>query len=212
MTIRVAVVEDRREIRDSLRLLIDGSPGFQIAAVYDCMEAALRASPAEAADVTLVDLGLPGMSGTEGIPLLKQRFPETIPLVLSVYEDDDRIFRALCAGAAGYLLKKTPPARLLESIQEAVDGGAPMTPAIAQRVVALFQRIRPPEAADWRLTPNEARLLKLMVNGESYKSAAAVLGVSMSTISFHTRNIYEKLQVHSKSEAVAKALRTGFAD
>lgn len=211
MTIRVIVVEDQPHIRESLRVLIDGSPGFHATAVHGSMEEALRGYSEESPQVALVDIGLPGMSGTEGIPLLKQRYPGIIPLVLSVYEDDDRIFRALCAGAVGYLLKKTPPARLLESIREAVDGGAPMTPAIARRVVALFQQVRPPETADWRLTPNEARLLKLLVDGESYKSAAAAMNVSMSTISFHTRNIYEKLRVHSKSEAVAKALRSGFA-
>ena len=204
------MVEDDRDIRESLRLLIHGSPGFEAAAVYGSMEEALGGADANPPDVLLVDIGLPGMSGTEGIPLLKRKYPAAAALVLSVYEDDERIFKALCAGAVGYLLKKTPPATLLESIQEAVDGGAPMSPTIARRVVSLFQRVRPPERAEWRLTPNEGRLLKLLIDGESYKSAAAAMGVSMSTISFHTRNIYEKLQVHSKSEAVAKALRGGF--
>ncbi len=212
VAIYVAVVEDKRDIRESLRILIDGSPGFHTAGVYGSMEEALSGPLEPAPQVALMDIGLPGMSGTEGIPLLKQRYPGLAPLVLSVYDDDERIFAALCAGAVGYLLKKTPPARLLEGIREAVDGGAPMTPEIARRVVALFQRVRPPEKADWSLTPNERRLLKLMIDGESYKSAAAAMGVTMSTISFHTRNIYEKLQVHSKSEAVAKALRSGFAD
>jgi len=206
----VTIIEDQDGIRESLRVLIDGSPGFEVAGAYGSMEEALRAPEDRAADVALVDIGLPGMSGTDGIPLLKQRFPKMVLLVLSVYEDDDRIFRALCAGAVGYLLKKTPPARLLESMREAMDGGAPMTPMIARRVVGLFQKIQPPEQSDWRLTPSETRLLKLLVDGESYKSAAAAMGVSMSTISFHTRNIYDKLRVHSKTEAVAKALRAGF--
>ena len=206
----MTIIEDQDGIRESLRVLIDGSPGFEVAGAYGSMEEALRAPEDRAADVALVDIGLPGMSGTDGIPLLKQRFPKMVLLVLSVYEDDDRIFRALCAGAVGYLLKKTPPARLLESMREAMDGGAPMTPMIARRVVGLFQKIQPPEQSDWRLTPSETRLLKLLVDGESYKSAAAAMGVSMSTISFHTRNIYDKLRVHSKTEAVAKALRAGF--
>jgi len=206
----VTIIEDQDGIRESLRVLIDGSPGFEVAGAYGSMEEALRAPEDRAADVALVDIGLPGMSGTDGIPLLKQRFPKMVLLVLSVYEDDDRIFRALCAGAVGYLLKKTPPARLLESMREAMDGGAPMTPMIARRVVGLFQKIQTPEQSDWRLTPSETRLLKLLVDGESYKSAAAAMGVSMSTISFHTRNIYDKLRVHSKTEAVAKALRAGF--
>jgi DNA-binding NarL/FixJ family response regulator len=113
----------------------------------------------------------------------------------------------LCAGASGYLLKKTPPAKLLESLQEAIAGGAPMSPEVARRVLNLFRQVRPPEHGDYQLTPHEQRLLKLLVEGHSYKTAATHLGVSVKTISFHLQKIYEKLQVHSKSEAVAKALR-----
>jgi DNA-binding NarL/FixJ family response regulator len=128
-------------------------------------------------------------------------------LTLSVYDDDERIFDALCAGACGYLLKRTSPARLIESLREAVQGGAPMSPEVACRVVALFRDIRPPERADYQLTPHETRLLKLLVEGHNYKTAAAELGVSFHTIHFHMRNVYDKLQVHSKSEAVSRALR-----
>jgi len=117
------------------------------------------------------------------------------------------VFSALCAGACGYLLKKTPAARLMESLREAFEGGAPMSPDIARRVVNLFRTIRPPETADYDLTPHETRLLKLLVEGHNYKTAAAEVGVSVATIAFHMRNIYEKLQVHSKSQAVSKALR-----
>jgi DNA-binding NarL/FixJ family response regulator len=127
--------------------------------------------------------------------------------MLTVYDEDERVFDALCAGASGYLLKKTPPARLLESISEAAGGGAPMSPEIARKVVALFHDIRPPRQADHDLTPHELRLLKLLVDGHSYKTAAAELGVTYNTICFHIKNIYSKLQVHSKSEAVTKALR-----
>jgi DNA-binding NarL/FixJ family response regulator len=127
--------------------------------------------------------------------------------MLTVYEDDEYIFDALCAGAGGYLLKKTAPARLIESVREAIDGGAPMSPEIASKVIKLFRDIRPPERADYNLTPHETRLLKMVVEGHNYKTAAAELGVSVTTVAFHMRNIYEKLQVHSKSEAVAKALR-----
>jgi DNA-binding NarL/FixJ family response regulator len=119
--------------------------------------------------------------------------------MLTVFDDDDRIFNALCAGACGYLLKKTPPARLLDSIKEAVEGGAPMSPEIARKVVALFREIRPPERADYNLTPHELRLLRLLVEGYNYKTASAHLGVSYNTICFHIKNIYEKMQVHSKS-------------
>jgi len=139
--------------------------------------------------------------------LLKESYPKLLMLMLTVYDDDERIFEALCAGASGYLLKKTPPAKLLESIREVVNGGAPMSGEVARRVIALFRQIRPPEQADYQLTPHETRLLKLLVDGHNYKTAAVELAVSVNTISFHMRHIYEKLHVHSKSEAVAKALR-----
>jgi DNA-binding NarL/FixJ family response regulator len=155
----------------------------------------------------LSDIGLPGMSGIEGVAILKERYPDLLILMLTVYDDDERIFDAMCAGASGYLLKKTPPARLLDSLREVASGGAPMSPEVAKRVVALFREIRPPERADYELTPHETRLLKLLVQGHNYKTAATELGVTVHTVSFHLRSIYEKLQVHSKSEAVAKALQ-----
>jgi DNA-binding NarL/FixJ family response regulator len=207
--IKVAIVEDQLEIRESLRVLIDGTAGLRAAGAFRSMEEALRGIALDVPDVALVDIGLPGISGIEGIRELKNRFPDTLPLMLTVYQDDERIFEALCAGACGYLLKKTPPARLLECVKEAVAGGAPMSPEVAQRVVSLFRKIRPPANVDYELTPHELRILKLLVAGENYKSAATVLGVSVNTIAFHMRHIYEKLQVHSKSEAVSKALRSG---
>jgi DNA-binding NarL/FixJ family response regulator len=157
--------------------------------------------------VELMDLGLPGMSGLEGIRRLKEASPARHLVALTVYEDDDRIFEALCAGASGYLLKKTPPARLLESLQEVMTGGAPMSPEVASRVIALFREVRPPAHAAHHLTPHEVRLLGLLAEGHGYKTAAAVLGSSVHTVAFHMKHIYAKLQVHSKSEAVAKALR-----
>jgi len=171
------------------------------------MEEALTGIAAAMPDVVLSDIGLPGMSGIEGVRILKQRYPNLLILMLTVYDDDDRIFDAMCAGASGYLLKKTPPARLLESLKEAFEGGAPMSPEVARRVVSLFREIRPPERADYQLTPHETRLLKLFVEGHNYKTAAAELGVSINTVNFHVRSIYDKLQVHSRSEAVVKALR-----
>jgi DNA-binding NarL/FixJ family response regulator len=128
-------------------------------------------------------------------------------MMLTVYADDERIFEAICAGARGYLLKKTPPARLLESVREVVIGGAPMSPEVARRVVQLFQKFHVPESADYRLSPTEMRLLKLLAEGHHYKTAAAEMEISINTVSYHMRAIYQKLQVHSKSEAVAKALR-----
>jgi DNA-binding NarL/FixJ family response regulator len=205
--IKVAIVEDRREIREGLATLIGGTEGFRCTGSFRSMEEALARIGHDLPDVVLNDIGLPGMSGIEGIRILRERHPGLQVLMLTVYDDDDRIFDAICAGACGYLLKKTPPARLLESLKEAVAGGAPMSPEVARRVISLFREIRPPERADYDLTPHETRLLKLFVEGHNYKTAAAELGVTVHTVSFHLRSIYDKLQVHSKTEAVAKALR-----
>jgi DNA-binding NarL/FixJ family response regulator len=171
------------------------------------MEEAMPAIGALRPEILLVDLGLPGMSGIVGIRQLKARTPELLSVVLTVYEDDDRIFEALCAGACGYLLKTTPAPALLAGLEEAVAGGAPMSPRIARRVVGLFAQAEHAREADERLTPHEVRVLRLMTEGHSYKSAAAELGVSRSTIAFHVRKIYDKLQVQGRSEAVAKAFR-----
>jgi DNA-binding NarL/FixJ family response regulator len=208
-TIRVAIIEDQREIREGLSELIDGTPGFQATGAFSSMEDALAGIGRQVPDIALVDIGLPGISGIEGIPMLIARHPALSTVVLTIYDDDERIFQAICAGACGYLLKKIPPERLLENIREVVGGGAAMSPEVARRVMAVFRAIRPPERADYHLTPHETRLLKLLVEGHNYKTAANELTVSIHTISFHLRAIYQKLQVHSKSEAVAKALRDG---
>ena len=207
--IRVAIVEDQDKIREGLYSLISGAEGFCCTGAYSSMEAALERLDRSAPDVALVDIGLPGISGIEGIRLLRALHPRVIPLVLTVYENEERIFDALCAGACGYLVKGTPPARLLESLREAMEGGAPMSPPIARRVIAHFQPPHRPAPAGYDLTPHEVRILRLLVEGHHYQSAAGELGVSVNTVRFHLRNIYEKLQVHSKSEAVAKALRQG---
>jgi len=205
--IKVAIVEDQREIRECLALLVNGTDGYTCSGSYRSMEEAIEKIPRQVPDVLLSDIGLPGMSGIDGVRRLKELCPDLLVLMLTVYDDDERIFDAMCAGACGYLLKKTPPARLIASLQEAVDGGAPMSPEVARRVIALFREIRPPDRADYHLTPHETRLLKLFVEGHNYKTAAVELKVSVNTINFHVRSIYDKLQVHSRSEAVAKALR-----
>jgi len=205
--LKVAIVEDHPEFRAYLSALITGTVGFKCLGSFRSVEEALPKLTSQVPDVMLIDIGLPGMNGIEGIRLFKERFPELLFLTLTVHDDDERIFDALCAGASGYLLKKTPPARLVESVREAMQGGAPMSPEIARRVIKLFREIRPPERADYNLTPHETRILKLLVEGHNYKTAAATLDVAPTTINFHLQNIYQKLQVHSKSEAVAKALR-----
>jgi DNA-binding NarL/FixJ family response regulator len=209
LPIRVAIVEDQREIREGLKSLVSGTLGYRVAGAWRSMEEALDEIARDVPEVALVDIGLPGMPGTEGIRILKERYPKLRALMLTVYDDDDRIFSALCAGASGYLLKSTPPARLLESLQEVMAGGAPMSPPVASRVLTLFREFRPREHDRSNLSPHETRLLSLLVDGHNLKTAAAELDVSRATVAWHMRNIYDKLQVHSKSEAVAKALRSG---
>jgi len=205
--IKVAIVEDHHKFRECLEFLVNNTPGYSCVGSFRSMEEALEKIKFNLPDVALVDIGLPGMSGVEGVRILKERYPHLLMLMNTVYDDDERIFQAMCAGASGYLLKKTSPARLLESLNEAIAGGAPMSPEVARRVLNLFRQFHPPERGDYQLTPHELRLLKLLVEGHSYKTAAGKLGVSIKTISFHLQKIYAKLQVHSKSEAVAKALR-----
>jgi DNA-binding NarL/FixJ family response regulator len=205
----VAIIEDQREFREGLAFLIDGSEGYRCTQRFGSMEEALASLGRDVPDVALVDIGLPGISGIEGIRLLNERYPGLPVLMLTVYNDDERIFEAMCAGACGYLLKKTPKARILEHIQEVLEGGAPMSPEVARRVVDLFRQFHPPRGATYQLTPQELRLLALLGEGHQYKTAAGELGISVNTASSHMRHIYEKLQVHSKSEAVAKALREG---
>jgi DNA-binding NarL/FixJ family response regulator len=205
---KIAVIEDLKEIREGLGQLINATPGFRCSGIYPSMEDALEKIPNNLPDLVLCDIGLPGIDGISGIRILKERYSDLLILMLTVYDDNERIFDALCAGACGYLLKKTPWPKLAEALKEAVEGGSPMSPEVARRVISLFREIKPPQA-DYELTPHEVRLLRMLVEGHSYKTAAAELNVSVNTIKFHLRHIYDKLHVHTKSEAVAKALRHG---
>lgn len=205
--VRVVIIEDVREVRESLATLVGGTSGFAVAASYRSMEDALKGIDGVRPTVILTDIGLPGMDGIEGTRQLHRILPDVPILALTVYDDDEKAFNAICAGASGYLLKNTPPARLMESIADVAAGGAPMSPEIAQRVIRLFREFRPPPTASYHLTPQETAVLKLLVEGHHYKTAANELGISTNTVSFHLKHVYEKLQVHSKTEAVAKALR-----
>ena len=210
-TIAAIIVDDQREIRECLALLLEGTVGFRSAGVFRTMEGALD-QLAACRRTTECGAGrhrAPGHVGDQGVRVLRERYPAVMPLVLTVYEDDERIFEALCAGACGYLLKRLRRLSLLACIRDVFDGGAPMSPEVARRVIAIFREIHPPERADHHLTPHEIRLLTLLVAGHNYKTAAAELGVTVHTISFHLRSIYSKLHVHTKTEAVAKALRHG---
>jgi DNA-binding NarL/FixJ family response regulator len=205
--IGVAIIEDQRETREGLSLLINNANRFECRHVYASMEAALDGIGINPPRVALVDIGLPGLSGIDGVRILRERYPSIAPVLLTVYKDDERIFQAVCAGACGYLLKTTPPARLLEAVREIAEGGAVMSPEVAIRVVELFRKTQTPEQFATGLTPQELRLLKLLAEGHQNKTAAADMGISIHTVGFHLRSIYEKLHVHSRSEAVARALR-----
>lgn len=212
--IRVVVVEDQKTTREGLTSLISGTPGFVVAGGFDAVEGliTLLERPARGAvdpDVVLLDIQLAGMTGLEGVRRLRALRPGLLILMLTVYDDNDRIFEAICGGACGYLLKDTPPERLIGALREAQGGGAPMSPEVARKVVTMFQRAAPPRQAEHRLSPREMDVLRLLADGHSYKTAAAALSLSEDTIRFHIRHVYEKLHVHSKSEAVVKALREG---
>lgn len=206
--IQVAIIEDDRSLRQGLGMLINHTPGYQCPRTYGSVEDGLQALGHETPDVLLLDIHLPGMLGSEGVKVFRERFPAMQILILTVYAEQDKVFESICNGACGYLLKKTPPVRLLEAIKEAHEGGAPMSPEIARKVVTLFQRTGPPETIDEQLTPQETRLLKLLSEGYSYQGSAEQMMVSVNTVRNYIRSIYEKLHVHSKNEAVSKALRS----
>jgi len=207
-TLRVLVVEDDRRLRDGLRSLIDGTPGYRCVEAVASLEEALRRHAGEAPDVVLLDIHLPGVWGSSGVGGIRERYPGAAPVMLTAFDDDELVFESLCNGAVGYILKKTAPAKLLEQIAEAHTGGAPMSPEIARKVVARLRRFvaPPPRAA---LAPQETRLLELLARGRSYQAAANELGITINTVRNYVRNIYEKLEVHSKAEAVSKGLRGG---
>ncbi len=200
--ISVSIVEDDDDIRESLALLINETEGFVCEETFRDCESALKVMARLKPDVVLMDIQLPGMSGIEGVERIKQVSSATDVIMLTIHKDDDLVFRSLCAGASGYLVKNTKPERILEAILEVTEGGAPMSTSIARMIVSSFRKT--PSAL---LTGRETEVLTHLCQGESYKLIADALFVSEQTVHFHIKNIYQKLQVHSKSEAVAKALR-----
>jgi DNA-binding NarL/FixJ family response regulator len=203
----VALVEDDERLREVLADLIDGTAGLRTVGRWGNVEKMLATALEQAPDILLLDIQLPGMSGIEALGMLRSRFPGMTVLMLTVFEDEERIFKALCAGAHGYLLKNTPPARLIEFIREADAGGSPMSPHIARKVVRLFRDLAPGRPAEHGLSPQQVRLLALLADGHSYQSAARELGVTINTVRAYIRIVYDKLHVHSRSAAVAEALR-----
>lgn len=204
--IRVAIVEDDEEIRANLAHRIGSSPSFRLLQTCSSAESALKDFPALKPDVVLMDINLPGMNGVECVRQLKARLPDTQFVMLTVYEDNNRLFQSLTAGASGYLLKRTSPAKLLAALREAHAGGSPMTPQIARRVVQYFRKAPEPANELQGLTPRENDVLDQLSKGFRYKEIVDNLGISNGTLHSYIRNIYEKLHVHSRTEAVVKYL------
>ncbi len=208
--IQVALIEDQRRTREGLASLINGSPGLNVVGQYGSAEDALVHVSQIRPDIILTDLGLPRMSGVELVLHLRQLLPEVPIMVLTVHGEDNDVFDALCNGACGYLLKDVEPARLLGAIRELYEGGAPMSPEIARRVVCMFQKFAPRVEEQSPLSKRESEVLQLLAEGHSYKTCADRIAVSPDTIRFHVRNIYSRLHVHSKSEALIRALKNGW--
>ena len=205
MPIKVSIYEDNTALREALEVLIGGMDTFQLVGAYgDCTQIEaqlLGTSP----DVILMDIDLPGRSGIEGAHLVKKMAPATEVLMLTVFDEDDKIFRAICAGASGYLLKKVPPIKILEAIEEVYNGGAPMTPIIARKVLQLFPKAPASNVELDKLTAREQEVLQSLAKGNSYKMVAAELEISIDTVRTYIKRIYEKLHVHSVAEAINKA-------
>jgi len=207
--INVALVEDNHTIREGLAALINGTAGYKcIGSYYDC-ETFLAELEKINPDVVLMDIALPGISGIEGVKIAMEKKQDLSVLMLTIYEDSDKVFDALCAGACGYLVKNTPPSRLLEAIKEVSEGGSPMSSRIARQVINTFKKdnISAKEKSGYNLSTREKEVLNLLAEGSNYQGIANDLFISLDTVRHHIRNIYKKLHVHSRSEAVAKAIR-----
>ncbi len=205
--VSVWLVEDNEPFRANIRDLINETPGLHcVLAAGSCEEALAHLDTDVAPDVMLMDIGLPGLDGIEGIRKVKSIAPSIQVIILTVFDDNEKVFHAICAGASGYLLKSAPPGRIIESLRETLRGGAPINAQIARKILDMFAHIAAPKG-EYEITRAEKEILRLLVEGEPKKQIAHQLGVSFHTVDTHLRNIYTKLQVHSRSGAVAKALR-----
>jgi len=207
MEIKVAIFEDNRMLRSSLEQLVNSATDMICTGAFADANKLLRSMQLAKPDVVMMDINMPGISGIEAVQVIKEKFPEVQILMQTVFEENDKIFAAICAGASGYMLKKTPPQKMIEAIRETFNGGAPMTPSVAVKVLAMFRLQTPASKTEFiDLSEREKQILALLVKGKSYKAVAADCFISIDTVSTHVRHIYEKLHVHSKSEAVVKAI------
>lgn len=207
MPISVAIVEDNPDFRLGTSFILRNSTECTVVGEYPGAEELIEAFDEIGPEVILMDIGLAGMSGIEATAMLKRKHPGVQIIMLTVYEDDENVFRAICAGASGYVSKRVPSAKLIEAVEDAFNGGTPISPHVAARVLQMFREQLPPPTANYHLTPRELEVLDLLVQGDDYKAIADKLFLSNYTVRAHTRNIYEKLHVHTKSQAVAKALK-----
>jgi len=208
MEIKVAIFEDNTNMREGLYQLINGSQGFTCTGAFPNCDDLVKRIEKSNPDVIVMDIEMPGISGIEGVKLVKENFPEMKILMETIFEDDKKIFDSICAGAEGYILKNTPPVEILGAIKEIYEGGSPMTPTIANRVLKMVKTQRPSDSKNiFNLTDREKEILSCLVEGMSYKLIADECTISIDTVNVHIKNIYKKLQVHSKSEAVAKAIK-----
>lgn len=206
MPIKICIVEDNAGMRESVAQVLNQAPGLRCINTYASAEAAVQDLPAQKPDVALVDINLPGMNGIECVAKLKQQLPRLQVLMLTRYEQSDMIFDSIRAGASGYLLKRTPAPELIQAVEQVHAGGAPMTMQIARKVINYFQEIKKPSSDVEKLTPREREVLGLLAKGYPYKQIAADLGISIHTLRDHQRSIYDKLHVHSRTEAVVRYL------
>lgn len=207
MTIKIAIVDDDEGIRTSLVALIRRASSLKVTGHYPDAETALKEIPAHPPDVVLMDINMPGMTGVECVRQLKAEVPKVQVLMLTVYEDSESLFKSLRAGASGYLLKRTASARLIEAIRDVYAGGAPMSPQLARRVVQYFSRPVEAEPELTKLTPGEREFLDQLAGGYAYKEIADRMNISIDTVRSYVRTVYEKLHVHSRTEAVVKYLK-----
>jgi DNA-binding NarL/FixJ family response regulator len=206
--IKVVIFEDNRSLREGLAAMIAGTAGFECAGAFPNCNNLLKNIAQAKPDVVLMDIELPGISGIEAVEMIKEDFPEIKILMETIFDDDEKIFKSICAGAEGYILKHTSPAEIMEAIKEIYEGGSPMTPSVANRVLKMVKdKPNGISKESFDLSAREKEILICLVKGMSYKMVADTCFISIETVNVHIKNIYKKLHVHSKSEAVAKAIK-----
>jgi DNA-binding NarL/FixJ family response regulator len=209
LLIKIMIVEDNRFIRSGWEAVLQADKNFNLVGSFPDCESAFESDIPQKAELVLMDIGLPGISGIEGVKYLKQKFPDILIVMCTVYEDSEEIFQAICAGAVGYLTKRTSPDELIKALIEAYNGGSPMTPVVARKVISSFQNIQSLECEKRisELNDREHQILNLMAQGKSYNAIADEICLSIDGVYYHIRHIYEKLHVHSRAEAVAQGIR-----